>query len=60
MIKDAVMDALKQLVDGGDLDITMDDAEEVDVEEEEEDMMEEDMINEVARRVMKRIINSRR
>ena len=36
LIKDAVMDALKQLVDDGDLDISMDEPEEVDVEEEEE------------------------
>lgn len=61
MVKDAVMDALKQLVDGGDLDISMEEPEEIDVageEDEEED--EEEMVNEVARRVMKRIINSRR
>jgi hypothetical protein len=67
MVKDAVMDALKQLVDGGDLDISMEEPEAIDVagdeeepelEAEEED--EEEMVNEVARRVMKRIINSRR
>lgn len=66
LIKDAVMDALKQLVDDGDLDISMDEPEEVGVEEEEEDMdmvadtMEEEMINEVAQRVIKRIARSRR
>jgi len=70
MVKDAVMDALKQLVDAGDLDISMDEPEEVDVEAEvedkdkepadDEDAEEDEMVNEVARRVMKRIINSRR
>lgn len=64
MVKDAVMDALKQLVDDGELDISMDSTEEVDVEEpsddEPEDEDDEEMVNEVARRVMKRILNSRR
>ena len=65
MVKDAVMDALKQLVDDGELDISMDSTEEVDVEEpeepeDEEDEDDEEMVTEVARRVMKRIINSRR
>ena len=64
LIKDAVMDALKQLVDDGDLDISMDEPEEVGVEEEDVDMvadtMEEEMINEVAQRVIKRIARSRR
>ena len=75
MLKDVVLDALKDLVDSGDLDISMDKPDEVDVEsddeeDEDEDMdmamtgegptMEEEMVNEVARRVMRRLVNSRR
>lgn len=75
MIKDAVMDALKDLVDGGDLEVSMEDPEEFGVDaadeeaadadgdegdEDDEDMADDKMVNEVARRVMKRIMNSRR
>ena len=76
MLKDVVLDALKDLVDSGDLDISMDEPDEVDVEsddeedeDEDEDMdmamtgegpVEEEMVNEVARRVMRRLVNSRR
>lgn len=76
MIEDAVMNALESLVDSGKLSVDVDKEEdEVDLSEmdhdrvEDDDKMmnpppmmeeEEDMVNEVARRVMKRIINSRR
>ena len=61
MVKDAVMDALKQLVDDGDLDVSMgSETEEIDVEGEDAPDEDEEMVNEVARRVLKRIVNSRR
>ena len=69
MIEDAVMNALEKLVDAGKVSVDEDEPEEVDLDEELDDdvdkmggssYMEEDVINEVARRVMKRIISSRR
>ena len=67
MLKDVVVDALSDLVQDGAIEVSETEPEEVDVEA---DMMggghggpmmeEEDMVNEVARRVMKRIINSRK
>ncbi len=68
MIKDAVMEALEELVDDGRISVDDDGGpEEVEVDAGEEmdmmapDMMEEDeMINEVAHRVLKRLSRSRR
>ena len=65
MMKDAFMETLKDLVDGGSIEVTETEPEEVEVKSDADMMghggpMEEDMVNEVARRVMKRIINSRK
>jgi len=67
MIKDAVMEALEELVDDGRISVDDDGGpEEVEVDAEEMDMMapdmmeEDEMINEVAHRVLKRLSRSRR
>ena len=61
LVKDAVMEALQDLVDDGKISVEDEESEEVKVSDaSEEDEDEEKMVNEVARRVMKRIANSRR
>ena len=66
-IKDAVMEALEELVADGKINVDDEGVEPVDVDPKvdmmgEKPMVEEDeaMVNEVARRVMKRIVNARK